>query len=43
MKKVIFSLLTAVSVSFASDVELLKQTKQYFRPLPDVFPSDKIL
>ena len=41
MKKVIFSLLTAVSVSFASDVELLKQANQYFRPLPDVFPSDK--
>ncbi|RMD45623.1 MAG: cytochrome-c peroxidase [Aquificota bacterium] len=41
MKKVMFSLLTAVSVSFAFDVELLNKAKQYFRPLPEVFPSDK--
>ena len=26
--------------SYASDVELLKQARQYFSPLPEVFPSD---
>ncbi len=41
MNKVIYTLLLALSFSFASDVELLEEARKYFYPLPELFPSDK--
>ncbi|WP_457626425.1 cytochrome-c peroxidase [Persephonella sp.] len=41
MRKGIFAFFLLFSVSYAGDVELLKEAKKYFRPVPDIFPSDK--
>ncbi|RUM49798.1 MAG: cytochrome-c peroxidase [Hydrogenothermus sp.] len=43
MKKLLIALLFSFSLltfSYASDVQLLKKARQYFSPLPEVFPSD---
>ena len=44
MKKIgisILGMVIAFNISFAGDVELLKKARQYFTPLPELFPSDE--
>ncbi len=41
MKKILFSTLVLFSLSTASDVQLLNEARNYFQPLPEVFPSDE--
>lgn len=44
MKKLFIALLSyfnLLTFSYASDVQLLKEARQYFSPLPEVFPSDE--
>ncbi len=44
MKKLgtaILGTVIAFNISFAGDVELLKKARQYFTPLPELFPSDE--
>ncbi len=41
IKKISFFAFLTVSTAFAGDIELLKKAREYFYPLPQIFPSDK--
>ena len=41
LKSIYITVLSAISISFATDVQLLQEARKYFYPLPKFFPSDK--